>query len=142
MWYLYDHLQPGSFKPIYADTDSMCLALSRSRFGNTDDLEDLHRGLYEPIVKEEMRDSWNKSFKEWFVTTRDARDEKRPGKWKRKSQYNINHVIWTISHIIFKLNFGSRRARLSASPRSATLHLTKKMGPQSLEPRVCLDLVV
>ena len=84
MWYLYDHLQPGSFKPIYADTDSMCLALSRSRFGNTDDLEDLHRGLYEPIVKEEMRESWNKSFKDWFVTTRDARDEKKPGKWKSK----------------------------------------------------------
>ena len=35
---MYDHLKPGSFKAIYADTDSMCLALSRSRFGNTDDL--------------------------------------------------------------------------------------------------------
>ena len=79
----------------------MCLALSRSEFRNTDDLEDLHRGLYEPIVKEEMRESWNKSFKEWFVTTRDARDEKKPGKWKRKSQNDMGHVVWTTAYLLF-----------------------------------------
>ena len=141
MWYLYDHLQPGSFKPIYADTDSMCLALSRSRFENTDDLENLHRGLYEPIVKEEMRESWNKSFKDWFVTTRDARDEKKPGKWKSKSQNDMGHVVWTIPYIQFQWSFGSKRARSSVSPRSATRLMTKKMDRQSLEPRVCLDHV-
>ena len=101
MWGLYDHLEAGSFKAIYADTDSMCLALSRSRFGDTDDLEDLHRGLYDPIVKEDMRESWEKWFKEWFVTTRDARDEKKPGKWKSKSQYYMSHVIWIITHLLF-----------------------------------------
>ena len=84
MWHLYRHLKPGSFKTVYADTDSMCLALSRSRFGNTDDLEDLHRGLFDPIVKDDMKESWESSFKDWFVTTRDARDEKKPGKMKRK----------------------------------------------------------
>lgn len=85
MWHLYGHLKPGSFKPVYADTDSMCLALSQSRFGDTDDLEDLHRGLFEPIVKYEMKESWERSFKQWFVTTRDPRDEKKPGKMKSKS---------------------------------------------------------
>ena len=141
MWGLYDHLQPGSFKAIYADTDSMCLALSRSRFGDTDDLEDLHRGLYDPIVKEEMRESWEKWFKEWFVTTRDARDEKRPGKWKSKFQFNMDHVIWTIANLLFKWNSGLKRARLSVSPQSATQRMTKKMDHQSLEPRVSLDHV-
>ena len=83
MWYLYEHLKPGSFRAIYADTDSMCLALSRSRFDKTDDLEGLTRGLFEPILKDEMRLSWEETFKnKWFVTTRDPRDEKKPGKLK------------------------------------------------------------
>ena len=82
MWHLHSHLKPGSFRPIYADTDSMCIALSNSRFENMDDLEDLQRGMFEPIVREEMMDSWQKSFKEWFVTTKDPRDEKKPGKMK------------------------------------------------------------
>ena len=30
MEFLYTHLEPGSFRPGYADTDSMCLGLSKT----------------------------------------------------------------------------------------------------------------
>ena len=84
MYWLYKHLKPGSFRTVYADTDSMALSLSQTKFNGTDDLEQFYRGIFDGIVKEEMRDSWEASWKDWIVTTRTPEDEKCPGKMKCK----------------------------------------------------------
>ena len=46
--------------------------------------EEEYRAIFDPIVKPEMRDSWEKTWKSWFVTTSEVEDERFPGKLKSK----------------------------------------------------------
>lgn len=43
MEFLYTHLEPGSFRPTYADTDSMCLGLSKTATPKDDTTEAYYR---------------------------------------------------------------------------------------------------
>ena len=85
MYFLYDHLEPGSFRAAYADTDSMCLGLTKTgniRPGMSRAEE--YKAIFDGIVRPEMRNSWKEKFKTWFVTTNEVEDERYPGKLKRK----------------------------------------------------------
>jgi len=83
MFYLYDNLQPGSFRACYADTDSMCLALTRSiKVQENDDLETRLRKIFDPIVRPDRRNVWEQTWRDWFVTTTDVEDQRKPGKLK------------------------------------------------------------
>ena len=85
MYYLYHHLLPGSFRPSYADTDSMCLGLSRTKpIPPNASEEQYYRSIFDDLVRPEMRDSWESSWKSWFVTTDKVEDQRKPGKLKSK----------------------------------------------------------
>ena len=85
MFFLYTHLKEGSFRPGYADTDSMCLGLTRTRPIPSDaDPEEYYRCLFDDLVKPSMRESWEKQWKQWFVCTNDVTDQRMPGKLKSK----------------------------------------------------------
>ena len=85
MYFLSDHLEPGSFRPAYCDTDSMCLGLSKSNVIPPDcNPEVYYRAIFDPIVREDMRESWERNWKSWFVTTNEVLDERTPGKMKGK----------------------------------------------------------
>ena len=85
MMFLYDHLQKGSFRTAYADTDSMCLGLTRTQPLRADmTREEQYRAIFDPIVKPEMRESWEQKWKDWFVTTKEVEDERFSGKLKSK----------------------------------------------------------
>ena len=43
MDFLYTHLEPGSFRPAYVDTDSMCLGLSKTAVPKDDTPEAYYR---------------------------------------------------------------------------------------------------
>ena len=102
MAFLYDHLLPGSFRTAYADTDSMCLGLSRTKPISEDaTLEEYYRSLFDPIVKPEMRSSWEAKWKDWFCTTYAVEDQRKPGKFKRK--YIVYTVFRAVS--VLKLSF-------------------------------------
>ena len=89
MYWLYKHLEPGSFRTCYADTDSMCLALTKTdHAAMKGDTESFYRGLFDPIVKSNMRQSWESTWKDWFVTTDDVHDKRKPGKLKGQSSFN------------------------------------------------------
>ena len=96
MYWLYEHLQPGSFRTCYADTDSMCLALTKTNHSKINGNEEMfYRALFDPIVRPEKRESWEKSWRNWFVTTADVHDIRRPGKLKGWSS------CFTIYHFYF-----------------------------------------
>ena len=84
MFWLEDHLEEGSFKSCYADTDSMALALTRSG-PEMEDPEASLRALFDPLVKPSKKASWEESWKSWFVTTNEIWDIRKPGKLKGKS---------------------------------------------------------
>ena len=81
MYWLEEHLEEGAFKTCYADTDSMALALTRSG-PETNDPEGSLRALFDPIVKPSMKESWERTWKSWFVTTDEIWDIRKPGKLK------------------------------------------------------------
>ena len=84
MTFLYRHLEEGSFKTAYADTDSMCLGLTKTDLQGTysTNKEEQLRALFDPIVRPEMKESWEKLWKTWFVTTTAVEDLREPGKLK------------------------------------------------------------
>ena len=90
MYWLEQHLEDGSFKTCYADTDSMALALTKSG-PESDDPEQSLRSLFDPIVKPSMRESWEASWKTWFVTTDEIWDIRKPGKLKGKLRLKLNN---------------------------------------------------
>ena len=82
MYDLFDHLEPGSFRSVYADTDSMCLALTKTRPVENESEEEKYRALFDPIIRPEMKASWEKIFKKWISTTTEGEDIRKPGKLK------------------------------------------------------------
>ena len=83
MDFLRIHLLPGSFRPSYADTDSMCLGLSRTGpIPENATPEQYYRALFDPLVRPDMKDSWESQWKSWFVTTDAIEDQRKPGKLK------------------------------------------------------------
>ena len=81
MYWLEEHLEEGAFKTCYADTDSMALALTKSGPEHEDSEHNL-RSLFDPIVKPSMKQSWEATWKDWFVTTEEIWDIRKPGKLK------------------------------------------------------------
>ena len=93
MNFLRVHLLPGSFRSSYCDTDSMCLGLSRTQpIPENATLEQYYRCLFDPLVRPEMRDSWESQWKSWFVTTDTIEDQRKPG--KLKSTFSHDHSIF------------------------------------------------
>ena len=84
MMFVYDHIAEGSFRTCYSDTDSMCMALSKSNPhpGEGATKEQELRALFDPLVRPEMRASWEEKWKDWFVTTSTVEDRRFPGKLK------------------------------------------------------------
>ena len=61
----------------------MCLGLTNSRpLEGT--IEEQYRALFEPILKKNMKKSWEQNWKKWFVTTDTVEEERFPGKLKCK----------------------------------------------------------
>ena len=43
-------------------------------------LEEELNSVFQPIIKPEMKESWNRNWKKWFVTTNEVEDKRFPGK--------------------------------------------------------------
>ena len=135
MFYLRDHLLPGSFRPSYADTDSMCLGLSRTRpIPENATPEEFYRCLFDPLVRPEKRESWESTWKDWFVTTNEVEDQRKPGKLKSKIRFSttkitdyfrrIQHQQGTLCRIVAKVLL-HLRSRLKRSEERHERHSTQ-----------------
>ena len=51
------------------------------------------RAVFDPIVKPEMRESWERNWKKWFVTLATVEDERFPGKLKREFKFLLSYII-------------------------------------------------
>ena len=91
MYFLEQHLIEGSFKTVYADTDSMVLALTQTI--HHDSLRDKLKGMFDPIVKPSMKPSWEQKWENWFVTTNEIHDIRKPGKLKMEFDLNEGRFI-------------------------------------------------
>ena len=62
----------------------MCFALTNTNVDQTrsTNKETQLRALFDPLIKDEMRTSWEHQWKTWFVTTNTVEDLREPGKLK------------------------------------------------------------
>ena len=81
----------------------MCLGLSETDLANTysDNKEKQLRALFDPLVRPEMRDSWEKQWKSWFVTTNEVPDLRKPGKLKGNSFRKNCYLLYAFRRIHF-----------------------------------------
>lgn len=94
MHFLHTHLVTGSYRTCYADTDSMCLALTAGlSFNKHDSLEKQLTSMFDPIIRPEMRESWETQWKQWFVTTDTVEDQRWPGKLKVEFTIQKGHFV-------------------------------------------------
>lgn len=65
----------------------MCLGLTKTDLPRSysSNKEEQLRALFDPLVKPEMKESWEKTWKQWFVTTSSVEDLRKPGKLKGKN---------------------------------------------------------
>ena len=98
VFFLFDHLKTGSYRNIYCDTgkhniyipysnfnlDSLCIATTQTKT-ITDEmtLEEKLKSIFEPILKPNMVNSWQRQWKDYFVTENTVEDKRCPGKMKR-----------------------------------------------------------
>mgnify|MGYP003329157010 CR=1 FL=1 len=83
MDFLFTHIEPGAIVPFYCDTDSIFLGTTKSQSRTADmTTEQKLRAVFDPIVRMEMKASWENKWKSWFVTTNEVEDQRRPGKLK------------------------------------------------------------
>ena len=76
-------MEPGSFRLVYADTDSIAIATTGT--GHLDgSREDRMRSIYDPMLKPENRQSFYVHWKKWFVLSDRIEDLRKPGLLKRK----------------------------------------------------------
>ena len=80
----------------------MCLGLSQTNIANikSDDKETQLRALFDPLVKPEMKESWERQWKMWFVTTNSVEDLRKPGKLKGSSFSNFWNNLYTSDEFI------------------------------------------
>ena len=59
------------------------------------------RSLYDPIVRPEMRESWELNWKSWFVTTDAVEDQRKPGKLKSELSSKVSIFLTLFFRRIF-----------------------------------------
>ena len=94
MDFIKTHLKEKSYRNAYSDTDSICFATTKTMDCPVNaDIETQYRTIFDPIVKPEMRQSWEATWKSWFVTTNQVEDQRFPGKLKLEFSMTKGHFV-------------------------------------------------
>ena len=129
MYFLRDHLEIGSFRNAYTDTDSCALATTRTLPIKPDmTIEQKYRAVFDPIVKPEMKESWEKTWKSWFVTTNVVEDVRYPGKLK-------GLINWLLVKLFFSEEFAFEKGVFCAlAPKT---YMAFNSDPNAKEKTKC-----
>ena len=80
---LEDFLEPGSFKLTYCDTDSLCVASTKTDLlTGEESLEEKMSKIFLPIVKTEMREEFLIRWRNEFVLEETIDNSRKPGLMK------------------------------------------------------------
>ena len=88
VYYIDDHLIPGSFHLTYSDTDSIGIALSNTNleaYNAATKLNEKIDALFNKIIKPEKKKSWQATYTNWFVVNESVENQLKPGLLKSKS---------------------------------------------------------
>lgn len=87
VYWIDDHLEPGSFQLTYSDTDSIGIALTDTdikAYKNATNLKQKIDAIFLPLIKPSMKESWDKSYTDWFVVDESVENQLKPGLLKCK----------------------------------------------------------
>ena len=93
IYFLHSHLEHGSFRTVYCDTDSITLATTKGGCVDGMDLPEKYEHIFGPIIKPSMRQSWDKNMSSWFVLSNAISDTLFPGKLKEEFSTSTGEMI-------------------------------------------------
>ena len=79
---LYKYFQPGCIVLNYCDTDSLAISFTRTCRTDNASVEQNLRNTFDNCLKPELKTDFYRIWEDWFVTTNEISDQKRPGKLK------------------------------------------------------------
>ena len=87
VYWIDEHLLPGSFQLTYSDTDSIGFALTETdleAYNSAKNLEEKIEAIFGPVIKPNKRSSWDETYTDWFVTNDSVENQLKPGLLKCK----------------------------------------------------------
>ena len=108
----------------------MAIAFTDSQPDPKGSREDDYNSVFLPIVKPEMMDSWKRTWKDWFVSTKEVTDERKPGKLKLEFAFRKGVYVGLAPKSYFALDFESEETKLGSKgiPHSAKLKLNNYLN--------------
>ena len=108
--FMHEHLQPNAYRYAYADTDSICVITTKTGDPG-DSIESSMRALFDPILRDDKRDSFYRNWRVWFVLD-DSIDEKRaPGKLKVEFQITEGEYFALTNKLYFGYDIPSQEMK-------------------------------
>ena len=88
VYFLHSHLEPGTFLLTYSDTDSIGCAFTDTdldRFNKAEgNLKEIIGSIFDPLIRPEMKQSWQEKYTDWFVVDQTVENQLKPGLLKCK----------------------------------------------------------
>ena len=97
VYYLYEHLEPGSFILTYSDTDSIGICLTDTdifRLNQSDELKNKIGAIFDPLIRPEKKESWKNTYGDWFVVNDTVENSLKPGLLKCKYHNSIFVIVF------------------------------------------------
>ena len=86
--FLEKYLEKGSFKICYCDTDSLCVATTRTKIiTGEENLKEKMSNIFLPIVKSNMKEEFLSKWAEEFVLEDTIENSRKPGLMKGKLNF-------------------------------------------------------
>ena len=77
--FLHEHLKEGSYVLVYADTDSIGIATTKTAEGVNGSRYDRMKAIFFPIVREDKKEDFLKQWTNWFVLDNTVEQLRCPG---------------------------------------------------------------
>ena len=129
--FMHKHLVPNAYRYAYADTDSICLATTKT--GDPGDtIESNMRALFDPILREGMADSFYRDWGVWFVLN-DTIDERRaPGKLKVEFQITEGEYIALTNKLYFGYDIPTQETKKASKGIPHSVQMTAEEYKETL----------
>ena len=97
VYFLEKYLNEGSYRFLYADTDSIGIGTSKTKkIDENDTLLEKMKKIFIPIVKPSLKEEFLSKWQDYFVLDDTIEQKRKPGLLKSKNTFSFNNFVYYI----------------------------------------------